>query len=75
MSTTVFLAYSNISDEEKDGSSPLYSLLSHKELERKSCFYKLMTSAAHLNMLESQKTNHFISVPESHQSNRSVYIQ
>lgn len=52
MSTAVCLAYSNISDEERDGSSPLHSLLSLKELEWKSCFYKLMSSAAHLNVSE-----------------------
>lgn len=59
MWTTVCLCYSNISDEESDSASPLYSLLSPKELEWKSCFYKLMTSAALLNILEPEETDHY----------------
>lgn len=57
MSTTVCLAYSNISDEEKEMVPPLYSpSRSLKELEWRSCFYKLMKSAAHLNMLDPRET-------------------
>lgn len=57
MSTTVCLAYSNISDEEKETVPPLYTpSRSLKEPEGKSCFYKLMKSAAHLNMLEPHET-------------------
>ena len=40
---------------KRDGSSPLYSLLSLSELEWKSCFYKLMTSAAHRNIRQTSR--------------------
>lgn len=57
MSDAVCLPYSSIGDGEIDGSSPLYSLLSPKELKQESCFDKLIMSAGHLDILKSLETD------------------
>lgn len=60
--------------KKRDGSSPLYSHPSLKELEWKSCFYKLMTSAAQLNILEPQESERSESDAESQQSDERLYV-